>query len=92
MGMPSTVRRVEYCGETFEFDASVLTRYGFAKAVAQGSPRMYGFIEELFCGRDEEYAERLTAIGAPTSDGGGEASALALLLQACSEEAGLGNS
>lgn len=54
------MRTIEYEGQTFEYDESCIFDYGWQKQLAADEPsKNFRAAERLFCGKDEEVAERL---------------------------------
>lgn len=56
------MKTVQFEGSTFEYDERAPKRWSVQKALALGEsdPKgFYGALDKIFCGRSDEYAERL---------------------------------
>lgn len=67
------MRSIEYEGQTYEYDETCIFSYGWQKQLTSDDPaKNFRAAERLFCGHDEEVAERL----------GGSMEAMAELMKA----------
>lgn len=82
MATKKTVK-LEFEGDTYEYDPSALKSYSVVKAVSNPNEpaRFFGAFEKIFAGRDVEYAERL----------GDSMEDMARLVAAVAEDAGSKN-
>lgn len=54
------MRTIEYEGQTFEYDETCLLSYRWQKQLTSDDPtKNFRAAERLFCGKDDEVAERL---------------------------------
>ena len=53
------VIKFEYEGNEYEADSAATKSWRVAKGMVSGGPAMFEAFDALFCGRSDEYAERL---------------------------------
>lgn len=73
------IKTIEFDGIEFEYDADAIVNYKLTKAITNVAKDPMGYFDAMgiiFCGRDDEYAEKL----------GGSSMKLAELYGACVNE------